>query len=644
MSDTTKRATLQHVKNYKSLALLGGDELNALCSEIRDLIIEVTLRNGGHLGGSLGAVELCVALLRSFNPERDKIVFDVGHQTYAYKILTDRLDNFHTLRKRGGISGFPRRAESKYDAFDVGHSSTSISAALGFAKARDLQGQGHEVVAVIGDGALLNGLALEALNNISACDTKLTVVLNDNKMSISPRVGGIAEHLAKLSVSAPYKWLKQFIKNQCRAMANGRRVENKLDRVKTKLKSLLLPTNMFEEMDISYWGPFDGHNVHEMQEIFELSKQYHKPLLIHVVTQKGRGCAEAEAMPSVFHGVGSGTVIKNKQDKKKNDSPAPVKIPPVDWSRAVADKISQLAERDARVVACTAAMEEGTKLQNFKSRFPERFFDVGIAEGHMLTYAAGLAAGGVRPVVCIYSTFLQRAMDQVVHDIGMQRLPVLISVDRAGLNGEDGETHQGLLDIAWCRSVPGLTICAPRDRVDLDFMMSGWLEMGIPMMIRYPKGAAPESISREMRTPASWGRAEVLRRGRDICLVGIGSTVSVMLDTSLECERRNMPSPTVVDMRFASPIDWETLDNLFASHSIVIAAEDGYSAGGLGEALAARVSLFKYSCAIRTIGVDAMYIPHATRAEQLDEHGLTSRGVLSALEDIYDGYDSAASG
>ncbi|MDR1471006.1 MAG: 1-deoxy-D-xylulose-5-phosphate synthase [Synergistaceae bacterium] len=643
MDCANRTPLLQSIRNYKGLALLGADEIDVLCGEIRDLILDVTLRNGGHLGGSLGAVELCVALLSSFNPERDKIVFDVGHQTYAYKILTDRLDKFHTLRKKGGISGFPRRSESAFDAFDAGHSSTSISAALGFAKARDLRGQGHEVVAVIGDGALLNGLAFEGLNNISSCDTKLTVVLNDNKMSISPRVGGMAEHLAKLSVSAPYNWLKRFIKEQCRAMAGGRRVENKLDRMKTKLKSLLLPTNMFEEMDISYWGPFDGHNVREMREIFELSKLYQKPLLIHVVTQKGRGCAEAEAMPSAFHGVGSGTVIRKESGGRGADAAA-VKIPPADWSGAVSDNISRLAELDGRVVACTAAMEEGTRLQDFRRRFPERFFDVGIAEGHMLTYAAGLAAGGMRPVACIYSTFLQRAMDQVVHDIGMQNLPVLISVDRAGLNGEDGETHQGLLDMAWCRAVPGLTICAPRDMEDLAFMMSGWLERDIPMMIRYPKGAAPRSVSHGTGVPAPWGRAEILRHGSDICLIGIGATLPIMLEAAVKREEMNMPALTVVDLRFASPIDWETLDGVMSSHSTAIVAEDGYMAGGLGEAIAARAASFRYPCAVQAVGVGARYVPHATRAEQLSEQGLTPEGVLSAIESAYEGFDSAASG
>lgn len=639
MNDDTKKNLLHSIGNYKGLSLLGADEIERLCCDIRDLIMRVTLKNGGHLGGSLGAVELCVALLRAFNPERDKIVFDVGHQTYAYKILTDRLLRFHTLRTKGGISGFPRRQESRFDAFDVGHSSTSISAALGFAKARDLGGLGHEVVAVIGDGALLNGLALEALNNIASSDTKLLVVLNDNKMSISPRVGGMAEHLAKLSVSIPYKRLKQFIKDQCRTLSEGKRVENGLDRVKTKLKSLLLPTNIFEAMDISYWGPFDGHNVLELEEIFELSKQYSKPLLIHVITQKGKGCAEAEASPSVFHGVGSGTIIGAPKVRPKTAPP--------DWSQRVSDNLLKLAERDSRVVACTAAMEEGTRLQAFRKAFPKRFFDVGIAEGHMLTYAAGLAAGGMRPAVCIYSTFLQRAMDQLTHDICMQGHPVLIAVDRAGLTGEDGETHQGLLDISWGKCIPGLTIGTPRDAIDLAFMMSGWLERDVPMMIRYPKGAAPAALRRreDFRDPAPWGKGEIMQTGEELCLIGVGSTVATMLAASDECRRRSLCAPSVVDLRFIAPMDWTLIDSQLASHGMVIVAEDGYRSGGVGESVAARAAAAGTRCRVFSVGVDSVYIPHASRAEQLEEYGLTPPGIVDFIESVLGRHlDAAASG
>ncbi|MDR3321350.1 MAG: 1-deoxy-D-xylulose-5-phosphate synthase [Synergistaceae bacterium] len=631
MAGDGPRALLRSVGNYRGLSALGEGELKVLCREMRELIIDITLKNGGHLGGSLGAVELCVALLRAFNPERDKIVFDVGHQTYAYKILTDRLDRFHTLRTRGGISGFPRRGESRFDAFDVGHSSTSISAALGFAKARDIIGRGHEVVAVIGDGALLNGLAFEALNNISSSDTKLTVILNDNKMSISPRVGGMAEHLAKLSVSVPYKNLKQFVKDQCRAMSSGF-MEEKLGRLKTKLKSLLLPTNIFEAIGLSYWGPFDGHNVVEMEEIFELSKQYPRSLLIHVVTRKGKGCAEAEEKPASFHGVGSGTVIGVE---------ALPKAVPNDWSQAVSELLIYLAEADPRVVVCTAAMAEGSRLGPFSEQFPGRFFDVGIAEGHMLTFAAGLAAGGMRPVVCIYSTFLQRAADQLVHDVCLQKHPVLVAVDRSGLNGEDGETHQGLLDIAWGKSVPGLVIGAPRDKIDLCFMISGWLEREAPVMIRFPKGKAPDSVSRGQGfygAPAPWGAAEILRAGTDLCLVGVGCAVEIVLEAAEELSRglrasgADFTTPTVADLRFAAPIDWRTMDELIESHSLLVVAEDGYLCGGVGEEIAARAAAAGCRCRVLTVGVKNVFVAHATRAEQMRDHGLTASGVVETID------------
>lgn len=605
-------ALLDAVKNYKGLFALDDAELPILCEEIRRLIIDVTLKNGGHLGGSLGAVELCVALLRAFDPEVDRIIFDVGHQSYAYKILTDRLDVFPTLRTKGGMSGFPRRSESRYDAFDTGHSSTSISAALGFAKARDIMREKREVVAVIGDGALLNGLALEALNNVDAAKTKVTIVLNDNKMSIGARVGGLASHLARIAVCSPYMRLKRYLKDNISRMPNRARYEARLGGIKDKIKSMLQPPNIFEAMQISYWGPFDGHDVRELERIFEMSKKYPDPLLIHVITQKGRGYAEAEARPSVYHGVGAGAAKKSAS---------------IDWSSAVADEITRLASSDPRVIACTAAMEDGTKLSRFKERFPDRTFDVGIAEGHMLTFAAGAAAGGLRPVVCIYSTFLQRAMDNLVHDICMQHHPVLIAVDRSGLNGEDGETHQGLLDLAWGRAIPGLVVGAPRDLVDLEAMMRGWLERSIPMMIRYPKGEAPTSIARGEVAP--WGSAQLLERGSRVCLVGLGAAVPLMIEAADRASER----PTVVDLRWASPLDFSTIDDALASHDVVVAVEDGYADGGVGEAIAARAAEIGAWCEVMRVAVPAEYVAHAKRSEQMEEFGLTSENIASVIEE-----------
>ena len=612
---------LDRVGSYRKLRGLSPSDLESLCDELRGVIQDVTCRNGGHLASSLGAVELIVSLLRVFDPGRDRILFDVGHQAYAYKLLTDRRERFSTLRRKDGISGFPRRHESPFDAFDVGHSSTSISAALGFAKARDLKRERHEVVAVIGDGALLNGLAFEGLNNVRSAGSKVLIVLNDNEMSINTRIGGMAEHLAKLSVHPTYRRFKQFIKEQCRTLRRGDTVEEVLGRWKTKLKSLLLPPNIFEEMDITYWGPFDGHRLDELEEIFGLARDYPESLLIHVITRKGKGCPEAEAQPATFHGVGAGTVLGAPSQKK-----AP------DWSRVAARVAERLAEEDPRVVCCTAAMKEGTKLQEFSRRFPHRFFDVGISEGHLLTFAAGMAAGGLRPLVCIYSTFLQRAMDQWVHDICLPGLPVLLCVDRAGLVGEDGETHQGLLDLPWGRVIPGLTFMAPRDQADLEFMMRGWLAREIPGAIRYPRGTVPPSLYRNEGSPLSgWGTPEALHQGEGTCLVGVGSTTKLMMDALALCRERGETLPTVVDARFLKPLDETFYRDLLRTHRQLVVAEEAYVSGGFGESLAAFAHREGSPCLVRTLGVADHFVAHASRAEQWQEEGLTPEHILSFL-------------
>lgn len=611
---------LETVGDYRGLNRLPAEALPTLCDEIRQKILEVVLENGGHLASSLGAVELIVALLRIFNPDRDQIVFDVGHQAYAYKILTGRLESFSTLRQWEGISGFPTRKESPLDVFGAGHSSTSISAALGLAKARDFEHKTHEVIAVIGDGALLNGLALEALNNIKTMGSKITIILNDNEMSISHSIGGLSEHLARLSVHPAYQKMKNFLKEQCRSMQRGQSFEAALSRVKAQIKSLLLPPNMFEELGVNYWGPFNGHDVRELEEIFRLSKRHEKPLLIHVITQKGKGYPPAEEEPERFHGIApSGSRSKSR-----------VK----DWSSAATEVLEEIAQEEKKIVCCTAAMKEGTKLTHFSEKYPDRFFDVGIAEEHMLTFAAGLAAGGMKPVVFIYSTFLQRAMDQLLHDIALQNLPVLLAVDRAGLVGEDGATHHGLLDIAWGRSIPNLTLAAPRDQVDLRKLFRFWLEHPCPMMIRYPRGPAPAFLQRTNGTSfLSDAGAELLENGKDFCFFGYGSTVKLLLDARSLCVKRGMASPTVVDLRFAKPIDWERIDPFLCHAKEIVVAEEGYLAGGVGEALAARCHEQGYLCRIHLFGVPDAYIPHGTRAEQWEFCRLTPDHIVEALNE-----------
>ena len=615
---------LESVKNFKGLSALSTTQIELLCAEIREKIIAVTLKNGGHLASSLGSVELTVALLRAFNPDKDKIIFDVGHQSYTYKILTDRLNSFETIRTKGGIAGFPRMDESRYDFFTTGHSSTSISAAMGYAKARDISSLNHDVVAVIGDGALLNGVCFEALNCIESTDSKIIIVLNDNKMSINPRVGGVAGHLARLAVNPAYKKVKDFIKEQCRTMKRGESIESALGHIKSKLKSLLLPTNIFEEMDISYWGPFDGHNVQEMEEVFNLARDYDKSLIIHVITKKGKGCQAAEQHPAYFHGISPGSSLSAPQPSSPLASRS--------WSAVMADTLINIAANDPKLVVCTAAMADGTNLNKFAAHYRNRFFDVGISEEHLFIYAAGMAAGGMKPVVCIYSTFLQRAADMIVHDICIPNLPVLIGIDRAGFVGEDGETHNGLLDVSWLRAIPNIVIAAPRDAAELTFFVNEWVKNPFTFAVRYPRGTAPQSISKSLpeNAPAAWGRAELLRQGKEteILLIGIGSTVSLMLDVFDNLRTDKAEKTSVADLRFIKPIDFESIDNYLASAKIVIIAEEAYISGGIGEALASHCDVKGFSCKTICIGVPDRFVSHATRSEQWKECGLTMENIV----------------
>ena len=612
-------SVLETIHSPEDVKRLAPGVLPLLCEDVRKTIIDTVLRNGGHLASSLGTVELVVGLLRTFDFRQDRIIFDVGHQAYAYKLLTDRKDRFSQLRTSGGISGYPKRAESPYDAFDVGHSSTSISAALGYAKARDLLEEKHHVVAVIGDGALLNGMAMEALNHARDLNTRLIIILNDNEMSINGRVGGLASHLARLSASPFYRKFKETVKEQCRNFPKGEGLEEILGRFKSHVKTLLQPTNLFEELDLSYWGPFDGHDVEELEGIFNLAMQYHRPLLLHVITKKGKGYVPAEDNPAKYHGVG----------KPKKEGPS---SPLRSWSAAASAALEDMAARDSNLVCLTAAMKEGTKLGGFERKFPERFFDVGIAEGHMLTFAAGMAAGGMHPAVCIYSTFLQRAMDQLVHDMAMQKLPVLLGVDRAGLVGEDGETHHGLFDISWCRSIPNVTLAAPRDETDLQFLFSQGFSQEGPVVVRYPRGNAPARLARkEGGGPLSWGKGEILREGEGTVLLGIGSTLPLALEVRQACADAGLPLPGIVDLRFVKPLDEELLEDLSEKYEKILVLEEGNLAGGLGELVAALLGKKEFPCNVFSLGVPDRFIPQGTRQEQWEECDLTVQRVVALI-------------
>ncbi|MDR2529113.1 MAG: 1-deoxy-D-xylulose-5-phosphate synthase [Synergistaceae bacterium] len=588
------------------------ENLDALAAEVRELITKVVGENGGHLGSSLGSVELCVALLRKFNPLEDRIVFDVGHQSYPYKILSDRLDRFHTLRAQGGVSGFPRRAESPFDHFDTGHSSTSISAALGYAKARDLLGQKHHVVAVVGDAALINGLAFEALNHVKETQTRLIIVLNDNKHSISPRVGGFATMLARLSASTSYNKIKFAIKECCRALPKGDALEKALESIRDQIKTLVKPQNVFDELDINYWGPFDGHNIGEAEMIFDLAQRYDRPVLLHFSTVKGKGFPEAERNPTKYHQVAPR--VEREIPKART------------WSDAAAGVVEELAQADGRVVCLTAAMETGTRLENFRVRFPGRFFDVGIAESHMLTLAAGMAAGGLRPWVFIYSTFLQRAMDQLAHDIALQNLPVVLMVDRAGLVGADGETHQGLLDVSWGRAVPNVEIYAPTDEPSLRQITTHAANRQGPTLVRYPRGPLSDVLytGREPLGPV------LTRPGEEWLLVGHGVTVHTLLEARERAARAGgLPVPAVVDLRRLKPLDMDFIDEILKSYSTVVVAEESYLVGGVGEAIASRASETGAAVVVRRLGAPDLFVPHGSAAQQREFCGLTAERVLN---------------
>lgn len=613
---------LKSLVDYRDLKGRDFPELDRLAQEIREMIIKTVETNGGHLASSLGAVELNIALLRAFDPSKDRIIFDVGHQAYAYKILTGRKERFETLRKWKGISGFPDPKESPFDHFNGGHSSKSLSAALGQAKARDLLGQNHHVVAVIGDGSLINGLALEALNHVHELDTPVIFILNDNQMSISKRVGGMASHLAALSVNPMYRQFKRFLKYFCHKVPEGKKLESLLDRFKQTIKRFLLPPNIFEDLGISYWGPFDGHDLQEMEKIFTMAKGYGYPLLVHLLSTKGKGFKPAEEDSEKYHGVSPG--LSNRIPGRSSHE---------SWSEASAACIEELADSDPRVVLLTAAMKEGSKLSRFSEKYPDRFFDVGIAEGHLLTFAAGMAMAGLLPVVSIYSTFLQRAMDQLVHDICMQNLPVILAIDRAGLVGEDGETHHGVLDLPWTRAIPNLDVMAPRDRVDLKWIYGEASKVSSPLAIRVSRGAAPAFIGRDERSPRQeWGRAERILEGTGWCLFSYGAMVPLAVSVYEEARKRGMEPPSVYDLRFLKPLDIDTITEALGSHPFAIVLEDANIEGGIGEKISSLANREGINSSVSRLGIPDRFIPHGTVRELWDHCGLVPEEVLKIHE------------
>ena len=565
---------LEKINSPEDLKKLNIEEKEQLAKEIREYILNVVSENGGHLASNLGVVELTIALHSVFNVPTDKIVWDVGHQTYVHKILTGRREQLKTIRKLDGLAGFPKTNESDCDCFNTGHSSTSISAALGMARARDLEGKNNSVIAVIGDGALTGGMALEALNDVGYSNTKMTVILNDNEMSISKNVGGLNMFLSKLRTKKLYAKSSLSAKKVIlKIPVVGKPFVKIVQRVKRSIKQLIIPKMFFEDIGFTYLGPVDGHNIEQLQNIMRLSKQVEAPVLIHVLTKKGKGYKIAEENPDKFHATSPFNIETGKPKKEKKP----------DYSKVFGEKIVEMAKKDSRIVAITASMKDGTGLTKFQKEFPNRFFDIGIAEQHALGMAAGMAKEGMIPIVPIYSSFYQRAYDQVIHDIALQNLPVIMCVDRAGVVGADGETHQGTLDMAFFRIVPNLTIMAPKDFKELEDMLEFAVKLNKPVVIRYPRGGE-EKTKLEKHEELKLGKAEILKEGKDITIVAIGKRVAKAMEMA-EKLKQNEIDAEVINARFLKPLDKEIIKTSIEKTKNVITMEDGTEINGLGTAV-----------------------------------------------------------
>ena len=570
---------LENINSSEDIKHLTTEEKKELAEDLRKYILEIVSENGGHLASNLGVVELTIALHSVFDLEKDKLVWDVGHQTYVHKILTGRKEQMKTLRKLDGIAGFPKTNESLTDCFNTGHSSTSISAALGMARARDIEGKDNCVMAVIGDGALTGGMALEALNDAGYSQTRLTVILNDNEMSIAKNIGGVSMLLSKLRTKKTYTKSSDTVKKHIlKIPVIGKPFVKFVQKVKRSIKQLVIPKMFFEDIGFRYLGPVDGHNEEELERMLRITKELDGPVLLHVITKKGKGYKIAEENPDKFHATGPFDIETGKNKKEKSR----------DYSKVFGDKLVELAQKNDKIVAITASMKDGTGLTEFAKEYPNRFFDIGIAEQHALGLAAGMAKEGVIPVVPIYSSFYQRAYDQVIHDIAIQNLPVIMCVDRAGCVGADGETHQGLLDMAFFRLVPNLTIMVPKDFKELENMLEFAVDLKKPVVIRYPRGGE-DKYKFEKYEEIKNGKAEVLQEGKDLSIIAIGKTVARAMRVAEEIEKNELQdrqlSVQVINARFLKPLDKETIKNSIIKTKNIITIEDGTIINGLGTAI-----------------------------------------------------------
>ena len=611
---------LDSIKGVGDIKNIEPADYQDLAKEIREFLIDKISRTGGHLGSNLGAVELTMALHLFLNLPEDKLIWDVGHQSYTHKLLTGRRDGFETLRKFGGMSGFPKRKESDCDCFDTGHSSTSISAGLGLVKARDLQGGNNTVVSVIGDGALTGGMAYEALNNAAELETNYIIVLNDNNMSISENVGGVSKYLNNVRTANAYLDIKEGVYNTLKEIPKGEKVVESIRKAKSSFKHLVVPGMLFEDMGVTYLGPVDGHNISEMLHVLQEASRIRKAVMVHVITQKGKGFLPAERHPARFHGADPFDVETGLPTKPRTTA---------NYTDVFSTVMTKLGARDEKVVAITAAMPDGTGLKRFRNMYPERFFDVGIAEEHAVTFAAGLAAGGLRPVVAIYSSFLQRAYDQILHDVCIQNLPVVFAIDRAGLVGSDGETHQGIFDLSYLSSIPGMHIMAPKNKWELSDMMKFALTNEVPIAVRYPRGEAYSGL-KEYRAPVEMGKAELIYAEGEICLLALGSMVKTA-ERVRELLHESGYKCSLINARFAKPIDDHAVKWAAENHKLLVSMEENVLSGGYGEKVRQVLDGLKLKTSLVQIAIPDEYVEHGNVELLQKEIGIDAEGIAGRI-------------
>lgn len=614
---------LEKIKKPNDIHKIALADFPALADEIRQFLIESVSRTGGHLASNLGVVELTMALHNVLDLPKDKIIWDVGHQAYTHKILTGRKEGFARLRMEGGMSGFPKRKESPCDAFDAGHSSDSISAGLGYVRARDLLGDNYYVVSVIGDGALTGGMAYEALNNAAELKTNFIIILNDNNMSISRNVGGMSSYLSALRTAESYTGMKLSVTKTLKKVPKvGTALVDTVRKTKSSIKQLIIPGMLFENMGLTYLGPVDGHNMRQMMKLFNEAKRVEGPVIVHVLTEKGRGYRPASLHPDRFHGTGPFDI--------KTGKPLAVKKG-LTYTEVFSNTMKDLGRKEKKLVGITAAMPEGTGLKEFGRLFPDRFFDVGIAEEHAVSFAAGLALGGMIPVAAIYSSFLQRSVDQMLQDVCMQNLHVIFAIDRAGIVGADGETHHGCFDLSYLTMMPNMTVMAPKNQQELKEMLEFAVKADGPCAIRYPKGHAYQGLE-EFQSPVEYGKSEVLFRGTGTAILSVGSMTETCEKVYTELKERG-DNPTFVNARFVKPLDTSLLDELAKDHSLFVTVEENVKNGGFGEHVAAYMEACHPECRVLPIAIWNRFIGHGETESLRAEVGLSAPEILGAIEE-----------